>query len=175
MGPAASRPTADLEVDLRRARRGRTIRRAFVSLLVVFLALGVAGVFGVRSATVAASGGGFELKVDYARVTRPGLAAPWKVTIRHPGGFEGAVKVATTSQYLTMFDQNNLEPEPQSTTTDGERVIWEFDVPEGSDTLEISLDASTSPNARWRFSGVTAVLEDEAPVVHVQYSSMVMP
>ncbi len=175
MGPAASRPTVDLQVDLHRARRGRAIRRVFISLLVVFLLLGVVGFFGVRSARVAASGGGYDLAVDYARVTRPGLAAPWKVTIRHPGGFDGSVKLSATSHYLTMFDQNNLEPEPQSTTTDGERVIWEFDVPEGSDTLEISLDASTSPNARWRFSGLTAVLEDEAAVVHVQYTTMVMP
>jgi len=160
---------------LRCARRARAGRRAFVTVLCVFLLAGVLGMLGVRTATVRAEGGGYELEVRYARVTRPGLAVPWSVTIRHPGGFDGPVTLSTTSSYFDLLDENAFEPEPESVTTDGERVSWEFAPPGQGDTMEVSLDTRTGPNVQWGAEAVTAVLEDGRPVVEAEYRTWVLP
>lgn len=167
--------TIPSQPPLERARRARTLRRIFVGLLCTFLLAGVLGLLGVRTSTVAASGGGWELEVRYARVTRPGLAVPWSVTLRRPGGFDGPVTLATTSAYFDLFDENAFEPDPESTTTDGERVIWEFSPPDRGDTMEISLDTRTGPNVQWGKEAVTAVLVDGEPVVQVDYRTVVLP
>ena len=145
-------------------------------VLSLFLLAGVLGMLGVREATVRASGGGYELEVRYPRVTRPGLAVPWSVTIRHPGGFDGPVTVSTTSAYFDLFDENAFEPEPESSTTDGERVTWEFEPPDQGDTMEISLDTRTGPNVQWSGQGATtAILEEGQPVAQVEYRTVVLP
>lgn len=151
------------------------MRRAFLGLVFVFVALGLLGVFGVRTATVRASGGGYELEVRYARVARSGLAVPWSVTIHRAGGFDGPVTLASTSSYFDLFDENSLEPDPESSTTDGERVIWELSPPEEGDTMEVSLDTRVGPNVQVGTSGSTAVLVEGRPVVQVRYKTWVMP
>ncbi len=96
--------------------------------------------------------------------------------VRRPGGFDGPVTVATTSDYLEAFDENSLDPEPSSATTDAERVIWEFDPPPVGDTLTVSLDARIEPAVQLaRPTGVTEVLEEAEPVVSVRYRTWVMP
>lgn len=144
-------------------------------VLCLFLLAGVLGVFGVRTATEKATGGGYEIEVRYARVARPGLSVPWSVTIRRPGGFDGPVVLTTTSAYFDVFDENAFEPEPESVTTDGERVIWQFTPPEQGDTLEVSLDTRVGPNVQWGSSATTEVLENGQPVVEVRYRTWIAP
>lgn len=160
---------------LERARRARTGRRAFLAVLCVFLLAGVLGLLGVRTSTVDATGGAYELELRYARVTRPGLAVPWSVTVRRDGGFDGPLTLATTSRYFDLFDENAFEPEPESVTTDGEWVIWELKTPDHGDTMEVSLDTRTGPNVQWGDEATTAVLEDGRPVVQVDYRTWVLP
>ena len=167
--------TIPSQPPLERARRARTGRRIFIGLLCAFLLAGVLGLLGVRTSTVAATGGGWDLEVRYARITRPGLAVPWSVTIRRAGGFDGPVTVSTTGAYFDLFDENAFEPEPESVTTDGERVIWEFTPPDRGDTMEISLDTRTGPNVQWGKRGETSVLVGGEPVVTVSYRTLVMP
>jgi hypothetical protein len=50
-------PTAPEENDLGHIRRARTARRMFMSLVAVFLVLGLNGNLGVRTRTVTATGG----------------------------------------------------------------------------------------------------------------------
>lgn len=169
------RSTLPEDVPRERLRRAQHGRRAFLVVVFVFVALGLLGVFGVKTATVRASGGGYDLEVRYARVARSGLAVPWSVTIRHPGGFEGPVTLASNSAYFDLFDANSLEPDPESSTTDGERFIWELSPPEEGDTMVVSLDTRVGPNAQLGTSGSTAVLVDGEPVVQVRYKTWVMP
>ena len=168
-------PTVPDDLSLDRARRGRVARRVFVAGLCVFLALGAAGVLGVRSATVRTTGGGYELEVEYARVARPGLAAPWSVVVRKPGGFTGPVTIASDDRYFDVFDENSLDPDPESASSDGERIIWEFAPPEEGDTMTISLDTRIGPNVQWGRRGTTSVLEGGQPVATVSYRTIVLP
>lgn len=159
-----------------RVRRSRGLRRLFFVGLCLFLALGLLKVYGVRTSEATASGGGYELTVSYASVTRPGLATPWSVEIRRPGGFDGPVTLTTTSDYIEAFDENSLDPEPSSATTDADRTIWEFDPPPEGDTLSVSFDARMEPGVQLeRLIGVTEVLKNDEPVVSVRYRTWVMP
>lgn len=144
-------------------------------LLSAFLLAGVLGLLGVRTGTVQAQGGGYELEVRYAKVARPGLSVPWAVTIRHPGGFDGPVTLATDSSYFDLFDENSLDPDPESAISDGELLIWEFETPESGDTMEVSLDTRVGPNIQWGISGTSVILEDGEPVVQVTYRTMILP
>ncbi len=167
--------TMPAEVPYGRQRRARAVRRTFLSALAVFVLLGATGVFGVRTGTAASSGGGYELEVRYPKMSRPGLAVPWSVVVRHPGGFDGPIVLASTAQYFDLFDENSLDPDPDMSTSDGERIIWEFAPPEAGDTFEVSLDTRTGPNVQWGSVGETAVLVDGEPVVSVRYRTRVMP
>jgi hypothetical protein len=157
-----------------RLKRTRAARRVGLAVLFAFLALGATNLFGVRSAVVAASGGGYELTVTHGAMSRAGLATPWDVVVRRAGGFDGPVIVATTAAYFDLFDENGLDPDPSSVTSDGERIIWEFEPPPG-DTLSISFDARISPEVQVGKSAETSVLVGGRPVVTVRYTTGVMP
>lgn len=151
------------------------MRRLFVAALSLFLLAGLLGWLGVRTGTVQAEGGGYELEVRYPKVARPGLSVPWEVTIRHPGGFDGPVTVATNSSYFDLFDENSFDPDPESTTSDGERIIWEFEPPDEGDTMDVSLDTRVGPNIQLGTSGRTEILDEGQPVVTVEYKTWIMP
>ena len=165
--------TAPEDRALPQVRRARALRRVAIGALVVFLGAGALNVFGVRTATVEASGGGYDLSVEYAAMTRPGLATPWSVEITRPGGFAGPVTLSVSSDYLDMFDENGLDPDPSSATADPDRVVWEFEPPDG-DTLTVSFDARLEPARQSGQDGVVEVLEDGEPVVRVRFTTRVM-
>jgi hypothetical protein len=167
-------PTAPEETDLRGSRRGRTLRRLFMSLVAAFLLLGATGVLGVRTRQVAARGGGYELTVSYGHVSRPGLATPFGFEIRRPGGFDGPITVSSDSRYLSMFDENGFDPEPSSVTSTADQIIWQFEPPPG-DVLSVSLDARIEPGVQWGKPGATSVLKDGRPVVTARYHTWIMP
>lgn len=161
---------------LERIRRARLVRRLFFVALCGLLLLGLLDVFGPRTAEVSAQGGPYEITVTYAKVTRPGLASLWSVEIRRQGGFDGPVSLATTSDYLDVFDEHGLGPEPSTSTTDADRTIWEFEPPDDGDTLVVSLDARIEPGVQAKSAeATTSVLEDGQPVVSVDYRTLVTP
>lgn len=159
---------------LKEQRRHRIERRVGLALLFAVLAAGAANLLGVRPATATASGGGYELSVTYASVSRPGLATPWSVRIRSPGGFDGPVVLATTSGYFELFDENGLDPDPQRATSTGEMTVWEFAPPSG-EVLTVTFDARVEPAFHVGKSARTEILEDGRPVVSVTYRTVVMP
>jgi hypothetical protein len=176
-GATTSLPTAPEPTDPARLVRGRFGRRLFFCALALFLLLGALNVYGVRVTQKAATGSGYEMTVTYTTVTRPGLATPWSVEIRHPGGFDsGLITVAATSSYFDAFDENGLDPDPARSTSDGERTIWQFEPPVG-DTLTISFDARIEPGVQLtRLKGEVAVVGlagDDA--VAADFTTYVMP
>ncbi len=180
MGQASPRPSISTEpppTDVTRQARARTLRRAFVAILALFVALGALNVYGVRTRTAAAEGGGYQLSVTYATVSRPGLATPWSFEVRRPGGFPEGLTVAARSTYFDAFDENGFSPRAQSETADGERTVWRF-APSATDTLTVSLDARIEPGVQLtRMKGRVEILPAAggAPVVAVDFSTFVMP
>jgi hypothetical protein len=176
-GTRTSLSTAPETSDPARLRRGRLGRRLFFVAVTLFLLLGILNVYGVRTRETSATASGYELTVTYASVTRPGLATPWSVEVRHPGGFDsGLVTVAATSSYFDAFDENGLDPDPARSTSDGERTIWQFEPPTG-DTLTISFDARIEPGVQLtRLKGEVEVLGPSGDAaVSADFSTYVMP
>jgi hypothetical protein len=166
--------TAPRSYPQKRIRRARSERRIVLVLLAVFLALGLAGVFGPRTSTVTANGGGYRLTVTYPAVTRPGLPVRWEVLVTHAGGFPDRLRIGTTFDYFHLFDVTGIEPDATSSTSDGGNMVFEFDPPPG-DTLRIQFDASVEPSVHELPSATTSVLVGDRPVVQVSYSTRVMP
>ena len=169
-------PTEPEPTDIPRQTRARAGRRVFVAALALFLLLGAVGAYGVRTRSVSAAGGGYELSVDYASVSRPGLATPWAFEIRRAGGFPDGVTVAVTSAYFDVFDENGLGPAPAEETTDGDLTIWRFG-PTASDTLSVSFDARIEPGVQLTTAkGELSVLgANGQPAVTVDFKTFVMP
>jgi hypothetical protein len=173
----SSIPTEPPPTDVTSQLRARTARRTFVALLLLFLGLGALGLFGVKSRTVTAAAGGYQLSLRYAAVARPGLDVPWSLAVRRPGGFPGGLTVVVTSHYLDALDQNGVTPAPAQETTDGERTIWRFDAPPG-DTLTVSLDAQVESGVQLtRIKGRVEVLPgpNDPPAAALAFSTFVMP
>jgi hypothetical protein len=177
VSPTATVVSTAPESNSRRAlARERYARWAFTAVLASFLALSLASVFGVRSATATASGGQYELRVRYAAVTRPGLATPFEISVRRLDGaaITDPVTIAVSSDYLAMFDENGLDPGPASETASADDVVWEFDPP-GSDTLVVTLDARVEPAVQWGRDGVVRIVDPGGDGAEARIRTWVTP
>jgi len=171
----------DLRVDTPgRLRRRRIGYGAATAMLTAVMALGVVDavgwldVYGVDTARVRASGGGYELEVQYGTVSRPALATPFEIVVTRAGGFAGPVTVAVDERYLELWDANAIVPAPSGEISADDWVRWEFDPPAG-DVLRIFYDGRIEPAAQSGRSGRVAVLDDGTPVVEVDFHTRVLP
>ena len=163
--------------DLRTADqnvRGHTIRRITIAVLALLVLLGAFGVFGMRSGSVHAAGGGYQLTVEYGVVSRAGLDTPWRVTVRHPGGFAGPITLATTAAYFDMFETQGLDPAPDSETASGRYRYQTFTPPPG-DTFTVTFDAYIQPSSQVGHRGETALLINGRQMARVAYRTRLVP
>lgn len=164
--------------DVPRRRLGYAATTAGLSLLMAVVlvdAVTPAAIVGVDSATTTAEGDGFRLEVTYGEVSRPALATPFDIRIERPGGFEDPVRIAVDQEYLRMWDENGLAPAPSEETVLGDRLVWEFDPPEGT-TLLITYDGRIEPAAQDGRSGTVAVLDDDdAVLAEVSFTTRLVP
>ena len=166
--------TLDDVRDSSQNSRGLVVRRVTIGALTAIVLLGLVGVFGEKTATGSAAGGGYQLSVTYARVSRAGLDTPWTVVVHHPGGFAGDVTLATTSGYFTMFETQGLTPEPDSEVAGARDVYQTFSPPPG-DTLQVEYDAYIQPSSQQGRSGVTTLIVDGRAVAKVSYRTRLLP
>lgn len=167
--------TIDGLPDHPRGTAGCWLRRLAVGLLVLIVLAGAAGVLGPRTADTSASGGGYDLEVEYPRVTRAGQPAPLHFSITREGGFDEPVQVALCDEFFDNVDFQSWYPTPSAETGDPESLVYEFDPPR-EDTLEVSLDARTAPG---QFGGAEKcrieVLDKDVPVTSVTFTTWRMP
>lgn len=157
-------------------RRSVLYRAVFALAITTFVFAGALNAFGVRHRSVSAAADGYDLTVRYGEASRPGLATLWEVEVRHDGGFDGPVTIATTASYFGAFDENGLDPDPDKAFGEGERIIWEFEPPDG-EVFTLSFDARIEPSQQLTtFPARTAVLDEAgAEIVAVSYETMVWP
>jgi len=147
-----------------------------VSVLVIF-GIVIAALFGLAGLTTGAvdgSAGGLSVQVEYATVSRPGIATPFVIDIRSTEGLLPAeVTVEISRDYLSMFDENGLDPSPDSVTSDGETEIWTF-APGDVSTLSIDFDARLQPNMHYDRDG-WVIVRGGGDEVRVDFTTRVMP
>jgi hypothetical protein len=157
-----------------RLRKARATRRALAGVLAAFVILGMFGLFGSKTDGVTATGGGYTLSVIYPRVTRPGLPVRWIYTVRHPGGFRDAIRIATSFEYLNLFDLTNIQPDASSQTASGSTIVWSFEPPAG-DEFSVTYDAATEVGLHELPPATASVVVDGRPVVQVRFKTVVVP
>lgn len=136
---------------------------------------GAVGLLGPRTSTVDASGGGYDLTVEHASITRAGQPAPLHVRVESADTFAGPVQISVCDSLLDHFDFQNWYPNPSAETASPGQVVYEFDPPSGS-VFEVSLDARTAPGQLGGREGCRiAVLVDDEPAVAVAFTMWVMP
>lgn len=145
-------------------------------MLVAVVAGGALGPLARSSGEVADQGGGYELEVEYPRISRAGQPAPLHIVIRRPGGFSGeVVQIGICGDLFDALDFQNWYPNPSGEVSSGGRLVYEFDAPPG-DTLELSLDARIGPGELGGFDDCTvAVREGERSVASVEFGTWRLP
>lgn len=156
-------------------RRARDFRRAGIVGLCILLLGALLGAFGITSTTTTARGGGYQLSVEHARVTRAGVAVPFHVEVRRAGGFSAPIELQVQASLLERFDFQNFYPNPSKETATDRFVVYEFDPPPGGVFL-LSLDARTAPdqNGSWGRYTVRLVAHGTT-VAHVSFRMAVAP
>ena len=167
-------PTAPEEAKAPRLRRARLGRRIALGIVAVFVLCGAVGLFGIRTRTTTATGGGYSLTLSYPFTDRSDQPIHWVLLVRHPGGFSGPVDVGVTQSYLDLLDMNDIEPQPADARTEGSFTVWTFSPPQGS-VLRISIDAQIALNAHFGAGATVAVFEGRSPVVQIPYRTWVAP
>jgi hypothetical protein len=96
------------------------------------------------------------------------------VTVRHPGGFAGAITLATTAAYFDMFETQGLDPAPDSETA-GARYRYQTFTPPPGDTFTVTFDAYIQPASQRGHRAETALLIDGRQVARVAYRTRLVP
>ncbi len=134
--------------DVKERQRGRfaqAANRAFALLLLLVCIAGAAGLLGGHTSRASATGGGYDLVLDYPGTTRPGLDAMWRLNVVHDGGFQHPITLAVTASYFDLFETQGFYPTPSFTTSDGSYVYLRFSPPSNGDTFSVMFDAYTQP------------------------------
>lgn len=159
------------------ARRGRWARRVVITATTLFVLAGLLNLFGQKDRTSTSVTDAWELSVRHASVSRGGLASNWSLELHRLDGEDlpEEIEVRSTADYFSIYDENGLDPEPDSSWVDGDDLVWTFRPPPDSASLTIDLDARLQPNARWRHEGRTTVVVDGEPVISVDYQTWAVP
>jgi hypothetical protein len=161
--------------DERAVRRARNARRVGLGVLALLVAAGLSGLLGIRSGTAESTADGYTLRVTYPQVTRAGIAVPFRVRVRHAGGFDGPLTLAISKRLFSRFDFQNHYPNPSTETSSAELVYYEFDPPPG-EVFELDVDARTAPDQNGSTTVYrTALLVDGSEVTDVSYRVWVVP
>lgn len=156
-------------------KRARWGRRFYLTLLAVFVLLGLFNFWGSSTSTVSASTPAYKVSVTYPSRTRPSLPIEWKACLHHRGPFERPVRIAINLGYFDYLDFNNVYPTPITTKNIGNQVIWTFAPPAGN-TLNVLIDGRTQPGRRGWAHGVATVLSQAGnDLISVRYTTVVVP
>jgi hypothetical protein len=137
----------ELEPDPKRLRTARAMRRVGVAALFVLLGLGLAGVFDPSEDDASAGDGELALEVSFPERARAGLESTLELQVTRAAGFRAPVQISLTRDWLALFDLGSIDPEPESSTGDDERLIWSFEPPPG-DELDVTVNLSLRPAVR---------------------------
>jgi hypothetical protein len=164
----------DLNFDPGRLRSARWWRRGGLALLVLLLALGVAGAFDTSEDEVSASAGSVDLEVSYPDRVRAGLESTLGITVADPAGFSGPIELAVGREWMEMFDLGAIVPAPDSETGNPERLLWTFEPPPG-DRFEVSVSLTLRPAVRTGERGEVALLSGDVALAVTEFETNVVP
>src|SRR5690349_20692597 len=116
------------EPDRAQGHRRLVIRVVILSTFLLFVLLGLFGMFGVRTGHAqSTASNGVHVELTYPHIARPALAINFAVHITNLERVKIDTVVRIRSSYLKMFDANGMSPQPADDTDDGTWTTWVFD------------------------------------------------
>ncbi|HEX5983944.1 MAG TPA: hypothetical protein VFY69_07040 [Solirubrobacterales bacterium] len=111
--------------DLDHERRAYTARKVATVLFVLLIVAGLLGLLG-RSGPLsdASARDGSQLEVGYERFLRIDSPTELEVSL---GAGSGPTELALASDYLEGFNVSGFTVEPESSSVEGDRVVYVFD------------------------------------------------
>ncbi|WP_310526145.1 hypothetical protein [Nocardioides sp.] len=165
--------------DLRESpptRRSRWARRTGTGVLMLVVVLAGVGLFGPRVGETVARGAGYNLQIEYPRITRSGQPAPLHITVEALAGFGDTLQMRLCDEFFNDLDFQAWYPSPSAETTAPPWILYEFDPPPTGNVLEISLDARVAPGQFGETEDCeVSVLVDDEPVVTGSFTVWRMP
>ncbi len=148
--------------------------------LAVFVAFGVVayalfGCAGLTTATSSTTSGTLRATITYASTTRPGLPTPFVVAVETVDGttLPTEIDVEIPRHYLSMFDENGLDPAADAISSDGITEVWTFRI-DDQPKLVIDLDARLQPNIHDSRDGWVEISGGD-DTVRVDFRTRVLP
>jgi hypothetical protein len=178
--------TADGIIRLDRDRRARSrmqvLYRTFaavVTAIVVFAVVEeVAGWhgYGMDHHTTRAEGGGYELEVTYATVTRGGLATPLSITVRGRAPITTPLTLSISQPYIDGFLTSGVSPQPSSEASTGDAWLVTLE-PSGTDEITLDWDMTARPSGWFvtRHADIAVLDENGHPAATVKISTGIRP
>jgi hypothetical protein len=146
-----------------------------VGILVLITAAAGFDVLGPRTADTSASGGGYELGLEYPQIARAGEPAPLVLSISSDA-FGDSVEVRFCATYFQHLDFQAWYPSPSAETSEAGWVVYEFDPPPEGRTLRIALDARVAPGPLGgRDACELRVVDPGEPAVSATWTTWRMP
>jgi hypothetical protein len=149
-------------------------RRLGIAVLLVVVAVGAIGGFGVRSRTVRAEQSGYTLQVTYPQTARAGLDVPWRARVHRAGGFSSDLTLAISTDYFRMFETQGFYPDADSVTNDGRFVYLTFTKPTGDDFV-LDYDAYIQPGSQLGKSATVEVMVGGVVMVRATLRTWLLP
>jgi hypothetical protein len=163
--------------DFRTANGPVTVwaRRSMLLFLLLLVVAALLTLLGVHSSQTSTEANGYRLDVLYPRVARPGLDAPWQVTVSRPGGFvKGQLTLAVSGDYFNLYESQGFRPQPTDETRDGNTYYLTFTAPPG-DVFRVYFDAYIQPASQTGRSGWVAVIDQGRVVARTDFSTWLWP
>jgi len=149
-------------------------RRIVLALLTLVILAAAAGLLGVKSSTVSTSGGGYEMKLEYAAIARAGLDVPFDLTLTHAGGFDSDIVLAVTADYFDIFEHQGVSPAPDTETSEGSMVYLTFPAPQGEE-FRMAYDVYIQGSSQVGASGEVWLVVDDEPLLRISFTTVLVP
>ena len=151
-------------------------RVATVSVIVVIIAFAAFGLLGVTFSKSSTTSDGYTLSVDYAAIARPGLEAPFSITVTRDGApLPDQLTIGIGSDLLLLLDHYGIQPTPVGSSNDGVWTTWTFDVPPGQTVFAVDFDGRMGPSERWSHEETAFLNIEEDRIVTTRFTLWVLP
>jgi hypothetical protein len=162
----------DLQIDqdLAFSRREWRVQHIGWLLMVVFIVAASVGAFGrgpLSSAQVRTADG--RLGIEYQRIAHRQGPDLLQVDVRPDAAAEDTVRIWFDRDYMQDRIIESISPEPERTTTDGDRIVYAFHVPDRTRTARIVL--RTRPDVLWAQPASAGIIGGDS----LRYRQIVLP
>jgi hypothetical protein len=174
VAPAPDQLTLEHHRDLVGRERRPFVRWAILTLIGVFLLLGLGNAFGQRPQTDTASANGIELEVYSPQTLRSGLFFMSRFTIRADREIRAATLVLD-SGWLEAITLNTVEPSPVGEANRDGRVAFDLGRVRAGTEYVFFLHFQVNPTNVGRRSQDVELLDGTTPLVHIERTLTVYP